>query len=101
MQRKTYEELRELFVMAYHSQKWSESIIWSTELLERFEDTLQIEGHLSRIWDNRGTCIQQLGHNLDAIINFDKALEYETVKDMRARIYCNKGAAYYNMGNIP
>jgi len=100
MQRKTYGELQELFVMAYHNQKWSEAIVWSTELLERFENNLQADGHLSRIWDNRGVCIQQMQHNLDAIISFDKALEYETHKDMRARIYCNRGAAYYDIGNI-
>src|SRR5258705_10555435 len=100
MQRKTYEEVKELFVMSYHNQKWSEAIIWSTELLERFESNLQAEDALSRIWDNRGTCIQQMRCNLDAIINFDKALEYETNRDMRARIYCNRGAAYYDMGNI-
>src|SRR6267142_2612792 len=100
MQRKTYEEVKELFVMAYHSQKWSEAIIWSTELLERFEGALQVEDALSRICDNRGICIQQMGCNLDTIINFDKAVEFETHKNMRARIYCNRGAAYYNMGNI-
>src|SRR6266481_5139797 len=100
MQRKTYGELQELFVMAYHNQKWSEAIIWSTELLERFESNLQATGDLSRIWDNRGICIQQMGCNLDAIINFDKALETEIHKDMRARIFCNRGAAYYDMGNI-
>lgn len=100
MQYKSYEELKELFVMAYHNQKWSEAIIWSTQLLQRFESTLQAEGSLSRIWDNRGICIQQMGHYLDAILNFDKALELETNKDMRARIYCNRGAAYYDMGNV-
>lgn len=100
MQRKTYEEVKELFVMSYHNQNWSEAIIWSTELLSRFENNLQAENYLSRIWDNRGTAIQQLGHYLDAIVSFDKALETETNKILRARIYCNRGAAYYDMGNI-
>lgn len=100
MQFKTYEEVKELFVVAYHNKNWSESIIWATELLGRFESNLQAEDFLSRIWDNRGTCIQQMGHNLDAIINFDKALETEADKDLRSRIYCNRGAAYYDLGNI-
>src|SRR5229473_2424665 len=100
MQRKTYEEVKELFVKAYHSQQWGEAITWTTVLLEKYENRLKSEGCLSRIWDNRGVCILQMRHWWDALLNFDKALETETDPDMIARIYCNKGAAYFDMGNL-
>ncbi|KAH0544517.1 hypothetical protein GP486_008513, partial [Trichoglossum hirsutum] len=95
-----YSELRDLFVTAYFNHNWAEAIVWSTDLLERFSKEMKEEGVIARVWDNRGICIQHLGHRLDAILNFDKALEYETDDDLIAKIYCNKGAAYYDMGDL-
>jgi tetratricopeptide (TPR) repeat protein len=85
-QRKSFSEYQELFLQARSVSNHNDMAIWATELLK-------IDPTLAYIWSNRGDSLLNLGHPLDAILNYSKSLELEEV----AGVYNNKGAAYWEM----
>ncbi len=86
MRRKSFEECQELYVQALQAGNWNDVAVWATDLL-RFDEA---QPHL---WGNRGIALQRLGHPLDAILNHQRALDYEE----SVNHYCNLGAAYQDM----
>lgn len=94
MQRKTFEECKEQFLISRATQKWPDLVYWATELLEHDDSK-------PWIWANRGDALNKLGHPIDAILNYDKALELEHDPKTRAGILNNKGGAYWDMFNAP
>lgn len=88
--RKTFEECKELFLQARATRNVNDMAVWATELLV-FDETLPW------VWANRGEALAGLGHHLDAILNYDKALSLETDTTQQAILYSNKGAAYWDL----
>ena len=82
MPRKSVEECRSLYLTALNTGNWNDVAVWATELL-------RLDPEQPWVWGNRGVALQKLGHPLDAIINHERALQYE----QSAIHYCNIGAA--------
>lgn len=90
MQRKL-EEIRTAFMQALSTSDWHAVIVQSSELL-------LIDESVAWIWDKRAVAFHKLGYHLDAILNYDKAIELEPDN---AAYYCNKGAALFDLERIP
>lgn len=90
MKRKSYEEMRDLFLKSFSEGKWEEAIVWSTELLQLTPDE-------PRLWAQRGNAVQQMGHPVDAILHFEKALIGEEEPTQIAAMHTNLGACYWDM----
>lgn len=89
MQRKRLEELQGLYAQAMATRNWNDVAIHSTEIL-------LIDPTLAWLWSDRGVALQRLGHPLDAILNYDKALSLQA----SANAYNNKGSAYQELQKI-
>jgi hypothetical protein len=92
MQRKSFEEYKDLFLQARASNNWNDVVLWSTELIHYKDD-------LAYVWANRGVGLSRLGHPLDAVLNYERALKLENENEQRAILYSNIGAAYWDMMN--
>lgn len=90
MQRNTFEECKELFMQARHVSNFNDMAIWATELL-KYDDKL------AWVWANRGVALSKLGHPIDAILNYEKALMFDQEAQERAILHSNIGAAYWDM----
>jgi tetratricopeptide (TPR) repeat protein len=90
MQRKAYEECKEQFLISRANQRWPDLVYWATELLQ-YDDTKPW------VWANRGDALNKLGHPIDAILNYDRALKLENDPKVRAGILNNKGGACWDM----
>lgn len=90
MQRKSFEDCKELFMQARHTSNFNDMAVWATELL-RYDDKQ------AWIWANRGVALNKLGHPIDAILNYEKALGFDQEPRERAILHSNIGAAYWDM----
>lgn len=90
MQRKSFDECQALFMQARQQNNFNDMAVWSTELL-KYDDKL------GWVWANRGTALNKLGHPLDAILNYEKALSFDMEAVERAILHSNMGAAYWDM----
>lgn len=90
--RKTFEECQDLFMRARATRNMNDMAVWATELLT-YDETLPW------VWASRGEALAGLGHHIDAILNYDRALELQQDDDQKAILYSNKGAAYWDMFN--
>jgi tetratricopeptide (TPR) repeat protein len=81
-----FDEVRDNFMRALTTQNWNDVVVHSTDLL-------LMDDKLAWVWANRGVGLLRLGHPLDAILNFDRAIALEE----NAIGYNNKGAAFFNL----
>jgi Tetratricopeptide repeat len=88
--RKSFEECKDLFMQARQSANFNDMALWATELL-------QYDDQLCWVWANRGVALNKLGHPLDAILNYEKALSFDMEASERAILCSNTGAAYWDM----
>ena len=88
--RRSFEECRDAFMAARQSGNWADLVYWATELI-------QYHDNLPWVWAIRGGALAKLGHPVDAILNYDKALEFERGITAKALLYSNKGSAYWDM----
>lgn len=92
MQRKSLNEYRELFLQALNTANWNDVVLWATEMLNFSEDE-------AYVWATRGIGLSKLGHPIDAILNYDRALALNPSDP--AILLSNKGAAYWDLMNEP
>jgi len=92
MQRKSFEECKELFLQARATANYNDIAVWSTELLKYDEN-------LPWVWANRGEAYAGMGFPLDAILNYDRALALENDEVQTAILHSNKGCAYWDVYN--
>lgn len=92
MQRKSFEEYKGLFMQARNASNWNDTALWSTELL-KYDDKQPW------IWANRGIALSKLGFPIDAILNYEKALQFDMSVTEKAILQSNLGAAYWDMWN--
>lgn len=90
MQRKSFEECKELFMQARHTSNFNDMAIWATELL-KYDDKLPW------VWANRGVALNKMGFSIDAILNYEKALAFDQPANENAILHSNIGAAYWDM----
>lgn len=90
MQRKSFEEYKELFMQARQVMNFNDMAVWTTELL-KYDNTLPW------VWMHRGVALSGLGHPFDAIMNYERALQFDQSELARAEINSNIGAAYWDM----
>jgi tetratricopeptide (TPR) repeat protein len=88
MQRK-FDDIRDDFMVALSNKNWNDVAVYGTDLLV-------LDENLPWVWANRGVALHQLGFNLDAILNFDRALALEET----APAYNNKGAALFDLDKM-
>ena len=85
MQRK-FEDIRLDFMRALQATNWNDIVVHATDLL-------LIDEKMPWVWANRGLGLHGMGHHLDALINYDKALALEET----ATTYNNKGTTYFDL----
>lgn len=90
MQRRSFEECKELFMHARKTANFNDMAVWSTELL-KYDDKLPW------VWANRGEALTGLGHPFDAVMNYERALTFDQEVQNRAVLHSNIGAAYWDM----
>lgn len=81
-----FDEIRDDFVRALQIKNWNDIVVHATDLL-------LINDKLPWVWANRGLGLHGMGHHLDALINYDKALAIEET----AAAYNNKGTTYFDL----
>jgi tetratricopeptide (TPR) repeat protein len=81
-----FDEIRDDFVRALQVKNWNDIVVHATDLL-------LINDKLPWVWANRGLGLHGMGHHLDALINYDKALAIEET----AAAYNNKGTTYFDL----
>lgn len=87
---RTFDELKEQFIIALNQQNWNDVVVYAT-------DMLALEDNHAWLWGNRAIGLQNMGFPLDAALNYEKAHELEPDK---AHHLTNMGAAYFDLGNM-
>ena len=83
---RSFEEIRDDFMRALQARNWNDIVVHATNLL-------LIDNKLPWVWANRAMGLHSMGHHLDALINYDKALEIEEM----AIAHNNKGTVYFDL----
>lgn len=85
MQRE-FEVIRNDFMRALQTGNANDIVVHATDLLHQ-------DGKLPWVWANRGMGLHQMGHHIDAILNYEKALQYEDT----AIAHNNMGTVYFDL----
>lgn len=90
MQRRSFDQAKELFLNALATSNWNDVAVFATEML-------MIDDTHPWAWANRGVAYSNLGFPLDAILNYDRAIALDSASPIA---YINKGAAYWDMEKV-